>query len=408
VEGFFFGSLVVLGFKILVILFVQQTIGDGIRGEVEAKQERKYRTALMSLLSSMCDAVVELDCQRRIVDHASALSHLLLHGPGRSLRGSTLNDFMPEEQDQQRFDSSLEDPNTPMLHVVLRDCLGNKIPMHVFHIAFRSSDDTQHYLVGLTEAADPFSTTHNSDPFNTTHNSDPSMIQSDDDTSTAQVPALGLPDIPRQVERSEAREAGVGQIASASCASSRTDPSLVGNEMQVDVSVQEGLPITFASQRFKRKYGEAVQNSSFSDWLLDSSRFEQWLASRADAIYEGQYVPSVEDFGQLVVQPRDTSAPGRFSRAGPRQIQVMFLEPSCPRQSYRVSIRIGARQALAASSHSGTSAHCLRESLPGSPPTPLEEGNPGTQVADSQTRRSNGPSVCMGASRERASPVLPL
>mmetsp|Transcript_38625 Transcript_38625/g.98633 ORF Transcript_38625/g.98633 Transcript_38625/m.98633 type:complete len:614 (+) Transcript_38625:62-1903(+) len=396
--AFGWSSLWALGMKVTMIILVQHVIAEGIRGEIEAKQERSYRTALMSLLRSMCDAVVELDCQRRIVDHASALSHLLLHGPGKSLRGLTLKDFMPEEQDQQRFDNSLEDPNTPMLHVVLRDCLGNRIRMHMFHIAFRSSDDTQHHFVGLTEATDPFTASYNESP---------GVVQPGD-ASSSLIPATSVPDMPHQVEQTEACEVGVAQASSKTFASSRSDPSLVGNEMQVDVSVQSGLPITFASQRFKRKYGEAVQDALFSDWLVDANRFEQWLASRANAIYDGQRMPYVEDFGQLVVQPRDPSARGGLCRAGPRQITVMFLEPSRPRETYRVSIRIGPRQALASSSHSGTSPHCSRESLPGSASPQLVEGNPSTRELDSGVGRSSGSALCMGAAGTRANSVLAL
>lgn len=73
-----------------------------IRREIDATQLRTERSGLWNLLDLVCDVVVSLDGQLRLVGDASRLSAIVML-QGKSLQGMALEDLMPWEEDRETF-----------------------------------------------------------------------------------------------------------------------------------------------------------------------------------------------------------------------------------------------------------------------------------------------------------------
>jgi len=115
--------------------------------------------------------------------------------------------------------------------------------------------------------------------------------------------------------------------------------------MQIDVFARGDLPISFASDRFKRKFGLVGRFDLLTNWVVDSRAFVQWVTSRTDAIFSGLQQPGVEEFGQLAIVRRSTQEGDGKAEPEPRMIAALFPEPRGPRHVYRVSVRICASTA---------------------------------------------------------------
>lgn len=74
--------------KMFLLYLIEKLLVLSIQGEVEATKERGLRYACNSLLSIICDSVVELDRDHRIVDHVPTLAHTLLHAGGKTFKGA--------------------------------------------------------------------------------------------------------------------------------------------------------------------------------------------------------------------------------------------------------------------------------------------------------------------------------
>jgi len=136
------------------------------------------------------------------------------------------------------------------------------------------------------------------------------------------------------------------------------DPLTTGGDhlMQIDVFAQDRLPISFASDRFKRKFGAVEKLEPFTNWITDSEAFVQWLISRANDIYSGLRKPGVEEYGSLPIQQRGERRKGSNGAPEPRVIAALFPDPAGPRVVYRISLRIGVRSTAGGESMSVTSS----------------------------------------------------
>lgn len=136
----------------------------------EDRSMRRERSATRALLNTMCDVVVELDTSMSIVGHASKLACLLLHGSGRSLQGTNLQEQLATAEDQEKLAARLgtagagpagagvgpevwEAMVTPF-HVQMRDSLSNTISMEFFPVRFEGVDSRPRHLIGIREVSD--------------------------------------------------------------------------------------------------------------------------------------------------------------------------------------------------------------------------------------------------------------
>mmetsp|Transcript_87261 Transcript_87261/g.281920 ORF Transcript_87261/g.281920 Transcript_87261/m.281920 type:complete len:575 (+) Transcript_87261:66-1790(+) len=118
-------------------------------------------SATGALLNLMCDVVVEMDANCKLVREAPKLEAMLaLH----STRGATLQQYMPNEVDRSRFQDVLSADDLQgdvslsyepgALHSTLRDSWGNHISVEMFYIQFRGPDLCLRSFVGIREFAD--------------------------------------------------------------------------------------------------------------------------------------------------------------------------------------------------------------------------------------------------------------
>eukprot|EP00928_Gymnodinium_smaydae_P096401 TRINITY_DN8506_c0_g1_i1.p1 TRINITY_DN8506_c0_g1~~TRINITY_DN8506_c0_g1_i1.p1 ORF type:complete len:595 (+),score=33.61 TRINITY_DN8506_c0_g1_i1:53-1837(+) len=137
------------------------------RATAEASNSDSVSWALKSVLSSICDVVLELDDEMRISDSAKSLALMLFRCTSRSLQGSRVQDFLTDEADVGKFKRSAErnreilgDGFLPVIpfHTRLKDTLGNHIHVEVFQCPFRNNlTNRDRYIVGVREFRD-FST----------------------------------------------------------------------------------------------------------------------------------------------------------------------------------------------------------------------------------------------------------
>mmetsp|Transcript_122256 Transcript_122256/g.391003 ORF Transcript_122256/g.391003 Transcript_122256/m.391003 type:complete len:460 (+) Transcript_122256:50-1429(+) len=151
-------EVVVAVFAVWCAILANEARWDYAREMITRKMLLGENSATATLLNLMCDVVVELDANLKLVRQAPKLEAMLaLH----STRAATLQQYMPNEVDQSRFqdvlcpegDVSLSyEPGA--LHSTLRDSWGNHISVEMFYIQFRGPDLCLRTFVGLREFAD--------------------------------------------------------------------------------------------------------------------------------------------------------------------------------------------------------------------------------------------------------------
>eukprot|EP00928_Gymnodinium_smaydae_P075208 TRINITY_DN5820_c0_g1_i2.p1 TRINITY_DN5820_c0_g1~~TRINITY_DN5820_c0_g1_i2.p1 ORF type:complete len:611 (-),score=45.98 TRINITY_DN5820_c0_g1_i2:166-1758(-) len=120
--------------------------------------------AWKNVLSSICDVVLELDDEMRIIDSAQSLALMLMRHCSRSLQGSQMKDFLTDENDFDKFQrfacgskASSSDGFLPVVpfHTRLKDRLGNNIDVEIFQCPFRNKlTNKDRYIVGVREFSD--------------------------------------------------------------------------------------------------------------------------------------------------------------------------------------------------------------------------------------------------------------
>ncbi|CAK0806359.1 unnamed protein product [Prorocentrum cordatum] len=153
-----------LVFGIFIALF-HQLVRLAVRCEIEARSSRTELKAARSVLSGVCDAVVELDSDFRLQDGSPQLVDMLLLNPQRSLLGEDLRSFLASEKDRQKFSEQMgkasllsEDELATGLsaafHVSMRDSSSIPLDAEVFSVRFVNREGKAAYFVGIREFTD--------------------------------------------------------------------------------------------------------------------------------------------------------------------------------------------------------------------------------------------------------------
>jgi len=125
--------------------------------QIEVTEVKSERQACRRLLSSVCDAVVELDDELRIAEEAPHLGAWLLHGR-KSLMGLKLEQLLYSKGEKRLFHeeatrSQGEENMCAAFHLKLRDSTGSAVPAECFHVKFHSGLGN-HHLLGLRESVE--------------------------------------------------------------------------------------------------------------------------------------------------------------------------------------------------------------------------------------------------------------
>jgi len=334
-QASYFAINLVVGLAVIItLLYSEVSLISSARQSFKERSSTSQRLAVTALLSMVCDAVVELDDQLGMMGDCPALTNLLFRSQAKGLLGQSLKEFVVGD-DQKLFDETMacegrsSEEATRMVHIRLRDSWGNTVPMELFHVPFCGADDELRHLVGLRE-----------------HGDVQAALPETGDGIGESLPSS-------QVLGGRITPLGHGALPAAS-----------GAGLQVDVFAVEPLKITFASPKFKKKYGSV---DTFEECLPKPEEFRQWVMTTADAVWSGFQSPQVYDFGALVV--------GR-EKEQLRLVQALFVAPQeldgpKDRSTYRVSIRLGGCLSSAGSDSSistssrihGTSPTCERLSF---------------------------------------------
>eukprot|EP00927_Polykrikos_kofoidii_P048523 TRINITY_DN42793_c0_g1_i1.p1 TRINITY_DN42793_c0_g1~~TRINITY_DN42793_c0_g1_i1.p1 ORF type:complete len:592 (-),score=90.97 TRINITY_DN42793_c0_g1_i1:6-1781(-) len=156
VAEFFVAVFIVAG-----IWFLHEISRADVQAEMDLTATQSEHKAATVLLEAFCDATVELDESFHIVDDTPMLAALLLHGSGRSLRGTKFPLLIAQEEDRERFenfarseDAVANRSKARSLHAELRDSLNNSVSVDLFVVPFSGSCDQIGYRVGILEQAD--------------------------------------------------------------------------------------------------------------------------------------------------------------------------------------------------------------------------------------------------------------
>ncbi|CAJ1389108.1 unnamed protein product [Effrenium voratum] len=131
-----------------------------VKLEQEMEEVASVRRACHLLLSSICDAVVELDAELKIAEDVHRLGSWLLHGRKHTVQGREMQHFLHSEPDREAFLGEMNrDLGTgsatvaAAFHLKMRDGSGHPIPAECFHVKFCVGNKVRH-LLGLREYAD--------------------------------------------------------------------------------------------------------------------------------------------------------------------------------------------------------------------------------------------------------------
>lgn len=138
---------------------VKSTMARAAFREVEATNAKCEMTAVVGLLNTMSDAVVELDHTLKMTKHSNRLASMLFK-TGTSLAGCEFQKLVASDEDRQHFYDhvSADAPQTRSLadvfHISLLDSLRNVVKVEVFHVCFAGLTGCRRHLLGVREHSD--------------------------------------------------------------------------------------------------------------------------------------------------------------------------------------------------------------------------------------------------------------
>lgn len=125
--------------------------------QMEMADLRSMRSAFHTVLSSVCDAVVELDESMNILEDVHRLGAWLVHGRLDQLRGQEIQQFLHSAIDRDTFVTEVSRENHASIaaafHVKMRDGSGTAIPAECFHAKFEWGSEEKH-LIAFREFSD--------------------------------------------------------------------------------------------------------------------------------------------------------------------------------------------------------------------------------------------------------------
>ena len=155
--GGFVTQMLVWLFTTFLCIVTETLLTDLLWNEATAKRASR---AAERLLSGLCDAVVRLDADLRIIKAAPQLIHLMCPTTPLQpevLEGGLLTNYLASQSDITAFMSVVSCPDevlkglAPAIVVNLHHALGREVPVELFHVRSESEDDEWQHLVGIRE-----------------------------------------------------------------------------------------------------------------------------------------------------------------------------------------------------------------------------------------------------------------
>eukprot|EP00928_Gymnodinium_smaydae_P060814 TRINITY_DN4462_c0_g4_i1.p1 TRINITY_DN4462_c0_g4~~TRINITY_DN4462_c0_g4_i1.p1 ORF type:complete len:314 (+),score=39.54 TRINITY_DN4462_c0_g4_i1:117-944(+) len=126
------------------------------------KAYRLEHAASNLMLEHVCDAVLPTNADLQINGCADRFAAMLMLDAKRCQEGTAVQEFMPLEEDWERFRQrfcspragSESVPQVSCLNVHLRDGSGNRVPVEVIGVAFKDFNDDVNYKFGVRESSE--------------------------------------------------------------------------------------------------------------------------------------------------------------------------------------------------------------------------------------------------------------
>eukprot|EP00928_Gymnodinium_smaydae_P034586 TRINITY_DN24474_c0_g1_i1.p1 TRINITY_DN24474_c0_g1~~TRINITY_DN24474_c0_g1_i1.p1 ORF type:complete len:550 (+),score=31.56 TRINITY_DN24474_c0_g1_i1:199-1650(+) len=157
---------IVVAFEIIWLIglmYLSETFTASLRQEIvhqlRATCLQGEGTAMMHLLDAMCDVVVELDGEKRLVENSKSFTAMFALNPASDSRGSQLQDLMPLAEDRKAVDellcamsSNAEQVLPRIAHVTLCDSYGMRFKAELFLVHFKGLNLSSRFYVGIQES----------------------------------------------------------------------------------------------------------------------------------------------------------------------------------------------------------------------------------------------------------------
>eukprot|EP00928_Gymnodinium_smaydae_P097495 TRINITY_DN8846_c0_g4_i1.p1 TRINITY_DN8846_c0_g4~~TRINITY_DN8846_c0_g4_i1.p1 ORF type:complete len:545 (+),score=31.89 TRINITY_DN8846_c0_g4_i1:52-1686(+) len=124
-----------------------------------AKSDGLQYDALGVLMDNVCDVTMPMDDKFVLSSDSKRFAALLMRDTRRSLKGTNVQDYMPFEDDKERFRNMFahedigDKPVVACLNLSLRESSGTNIGVEVFCVRFKRIDDVPSYILGIRENA---------------------------------------------------------------------------------------------------------------------------------------------------------------------------------------------------------------------------------------------------------------
>jgi hypothetical protein len=108
-----------------------------VRLTCEVEQAERNKETITGILSSLCDAFVQLEGELRIESTSESLAVMLFMQGPRGVEGKSFIELIPHEEDKDRLRSIINksvatSTNADCLHVHMRDAYGSSVLVLLF------------------------------------------------------------------------------------------------------------------------------------------------------------------------------------------------------------------------------------------------------------------------------------
>mmetsp|Transcript_10415 Transcript_10415/g.23579 ORF Transcript_10415/g.23579 Transcript_10415/m.23579 type:complete len:593 (-) Transcript_10415:81-1859(-) len=130
-----------------------------LRADLEATTAKSFECAAESLLHGMCDAVVRVDSELKVMGGSLQMASLLLQ-PVSSLHGASFPFFLQDEDERQEFTSFIKRSTNSVantMNTVLRDSTQTRVQVQIFHARCRDvrAKDGNVHMLGIRDLSAP-------------------------------------------------------------------------------------------------------------------------------------------------------------------------------------------------------------------------------------------------------------
>lgn len=124
---------------IALLLIYHRLVYNELVTSVRLMSSESLQSAVSSILTMLCDAVIQLGPYLEVLGLAAKMVNLLHMPPGKQLRGS-LPELIPEAVDKVRVGDVLRDSarNSATIHSTFRDAFGVLVQVELFCTAFQN------------------------------------------------------------------------------------------------------------------------------------------------------------------------------------------------------------------------------------------------------------------------------